>query len=306
MQFRSTRPLPNTTAIAADWYRRPNVTGFSLLTSLFAHILIILGIGFMALSSTPDHIQPIVLDFTLVDTADTPPEHTNVLAQHNQRGGGDASPTARTVPFQLSLKRPSLDVQRYQRGFLPNSSQRQREVVMVNATPITPTTMQAKLGQDPAAGNTAAPRRETQTPNIPLVAEVGRLQDRSQELAGHTFISANTRESIYAAYMATWRDRVQRIGNLNYPSVVRQQRLIGSVVLEVVVGRSGNLLDIHIVKSSGRKTLDDTAIQLARLASPFAPLPAAIRRKTSALHITRTWRFTNNAELFGAPQIRIN
>ena len=306
MQFRSTRPLPNTTAIAADWYRRPNVTGFSLLTSLFAHILIILGIGFMALSSTPDHIQPIVLDFTLVDTADTPPEHTNVLAQHNQRGGRDASPTARTVPFQLSLKRPSLDVQRYQRGFLPNSSRRQREVVMVNATPITPTNMQATLGQDPAAGNTAAPRREIQTPNIPLVAEVGRLQDRSQELAGHTFISANTRESIYAAYMATWRDRVQRIGNLNYPSVVRQQRLIGSVVLEVVVGRSGNLLDIHIVKSSGRKTLDDTAIQLARLASPFAPLPAAIRRKTSALHITRTWRFTNNAELFGAPQIRIN
>jgi protein TonB len=177
---------------------------------------------------------------------------------------------------------------------------------MVNATPITPTNMQAKLGQDPAADNTAAPRRETQTPNIPLVAEVGRLQDRSQELAGHTFISANTRESIYAAYMATWRDRVQRIGNLNYPSVVRQQRLIGSVVLEVVVGRSGNLLGIHIVKPSGRKTLDDAAIQLARLASPFAPLPAAIRRKTSALHITRTWRFTNNAELFGAPRIRIN
>ncbi len=306
MQFRSTRPLPNTTAIAADWYRRPNVTGFSLLTSLFAHILIILGIGFVALSSNPDHIQPIILDFTLVNTADTPPEHTNVLAQHNQRGGGDASPMARTVPFQFSLQRPSLDVQRYQRGFLPNSSRRQREVVMVNVTPITPTNMQAKLGQDPAADNTAAPRRETQTPNIPLVAEVGRLQDRSQELAGHTFISANTRESIYAAYMATWRDRVQRIGNLNYPSVVRQQRLIGSVVLEVVVGRSGNLLGIHIVKPSGRKTLDDAAIQLARLASPFAPLPAAIRRKTSALHITRTWRFTNNAELFGAPRIRIN
>jgi hypothetical protein len=132
MQFRSTRPLPNTTAIAADWYRRPNVTGFSLLTSLFAHILIILGIGFVALSSTPDHIQPIILDFTLVNTADTPLKHNNVLAQHNQRGGGDASPMARTVPFQFSLQRPSLDVQRYQRGFLPNSSRRQGEVVMVN------------------------------------------------------------------------------------------------------------------------------------------------------------------------------
>ena len=260
----------------------------------------------MALSSNPDHIQPIILDFTLVNTADTPPEHTNVLAQHNQRGGGDASPTARTVPFQFSLQRPSLDVQRYQRGFLPDSMRRQREAVIINATPITPTNMQARLGQDPAADNTAAPRRQTRTPNIPLVAEVGRLQDRSQELAGHTFISANTRESIYAAYMATWRDRVQRIGNLNYPIVVRQQRLLGSVVLEVVVGRNGDLLGIHIVKPSGRKILDDTAIQLARLASPFAPLPAAIRRKTSALHITRTWRFTNNAELFGAPRIRIN
>ena len=177
---------------------------------------------------------------------------------------------------------------------------------MVHTIPITPPNIQTKLGQDSSADNTAAPRPQTQTSNIPLVSEVGRLQNRSQELAGHTFISANTRESIYAAYMATWRDRVQRIGNLNYPSVVRQQRLVGSVVLEVVVGRNGDLLGIHVVKPSGQKILDDTAIQLARLASPFAPLPTAIRRKTNVLHITRTWRFTNNAELFGAPRIRIN
>ena len=306
MQFRSTRPLPNTTAIAADWYRRPNVTGFSLLTSLFAHILIILGIGFVALNSNPDHIQPIILDFTMVNTADTPPEHTSVLAQHNQHGSKDASSTDRTSPFQLSLQRPSLDIKRYQNSSLPNSSRRHSAAVMVHTIPITSPNIQTKLGQDSSADNTAAPRPQAQTSNIPLVAEVGRLQDRSQELAGHTFISANTRESIYAAYMATWRDRVQRIGNLNYPSVVRQQRLVGSVVLEVVVGRNGDLLGIHVVKPSGQKVLDDTAIQLARLASPFAPLPTAIRRKTNVLHITRTWRFTNNAELFGAPRIRIN
>ena len=74
----------------------------------------------------------------------------------------------------------------------------------------------------------------------------------------------------------------------------------------VTVSRNGDLLGIHVVKPSGQKILDDTAIQLARLASPFAPLPTAIKRKTNVLHITRTWRFTNNAELFGAPRIRIN
>ncbi|GIT26707.1 MAG: hypothetical protein CM1200mP41_27510 [Gammaproteobacteria bacterium] len=74
--------------------------------------------------------------------------------------------------------------------------------------------------------------------------------------------------------MATWRDRVQRIGNLNYPSVVRQQRLVGSVVLEVVVGRNGDLLGIHVVKPPGQKVLDDTAIQLADwhlLLHPYQP-----------------------------------
>ena len=145
MQFRSTRPLPNTTAIAADWYRRPNVTGFSLLTSLFAHILIILGIGFVALNSNPDHIQPIILDFTMVNTADTPPEHTNVLAQHNQHGSKDASSTDRTSPFQLSLQRPSLDIKRYQNSSLPNSSRRHSAAVMVHTIPITPPNIQTKL-----------------------------------------------------------------------------------------------------------------------------------------------------------------
>ena len=179
MQFRSTRPLPNTTAIAADWYRRPNVTGFSLLTSLFAHILIILGIGFVALNSNPDHIQPIILDFTMVNTADTPPEHTNVLAQHNQHGSKDASSTDRTSPFQLSLQRPSLDIKRYQNSSLPNSSRRHSAAVMVHTIPITPPNIQTKLGQDSSADNTAAPRPQAQTSNIPLVAEVGRLQDLS-------------------------------------------------------------------------------------------------------------------------------
>jgi protein TonB len=46
--------------------------------------------------------------------------------------------------------------------------------------------------------------------------------------------------------------------------------------------------------------LDDAAVRIVRLASPFAPFPPEIAKDTDVLDITRTWQFTSSNRLFSS------
>ena len=113
------------------------------------------------------------------------------------------------------------------------------------------------------------------------------------------YISARTKESKYVGYMEAWRAKVERIGNLNYPEEARRRGLSGSLILDVAVNANGTIHEVNLVKSSGHKALDDAAIRIVRLASPYAPLPQAIREETDILHIIRTWQFLDDYRLYG-------
>ena len=62
----------------------------------------------------------------------------------------------------------------------------------------------------------------------------------------------------------------------------------------MALNQDGSINQITIRKSSGHKILDDAAVRIVKLASPFAPFPDHIREETDILHITRTWQFLNN------------
>ena len=125
------------------------------------------------------------------------------------------------------------------------------------------------------------------------------LEDRMSRLAKRTrqkYISASTREYRYAAYMEAWRAKVERIGNLNYPDEARQQQLSGELLLDVSLRPDGSVIEVLVRRSSGHRALDDAAVRIVKLASPFAAFPADIAREVDVLHVTRTWRFLNSAE----------
>ena len=103
------------------------------------------------------------------------------------------------------------------------------------------------------------------------------------------FISANTKEYVYASYMRGWSDRVQRIGNLNYPDEARRRKLYGDLLLTVGLNRDGGIKNITIIKSSGQPLLDAAAERIVRLSAPFPPLPKDVN--VDELYITRTWQF---------------
>jgi protein TonB len=152
---------------------------------------------------------------------------------------------------------------------------------------VTSDSAQARVVPQPQAA-TATDLQRQQT-MAQLAAE---LREQTEALAKRPkkkFISASTREYVYASYMRGWSDRVQRVGNLNYPEQARERKLYGDLVLTVGLRRDGSIKTIEVIKSSGHPLLDAAAERIVRLAAPFPPLPrdAAV----DELYITRTWQF---------------
>jgi protein TonB len=104
-------------------------------------------------------------------------------------------------------------------------------------------------------------------------------------------IGARTEEYRFAQYIEDWRQKVERIGNLNYPEAAKG-RLYGNLLLTVVIRADGNLERVDVERSSGHKVLDDAARRIVQMAAPYAVFPEAIRRDTDILEISRTWSFT--------------
>ena len=98
----------------------------------------------------------------------------------------------------------------------------------------------------------------------------------------------------FAYYLASWRRKVTRIGQLNYPSEAQANGVTGSLRLLVAITADGDLKEVRVLESSGHKLLDDAAVRIVHLAAPFAPFSPAMRESTDMLEIDRTWRFRNS------------
>lgn len=106
-------------------------------------------------------------------------------------------------------------------------------------------------------------------------------------------ISASTKEFSAAFYMKAWEDKVERIGNTNYPQEARQKGLNGSLMLSVDINPDGSVPSggIVISRSSGHDVLDEAAVRIVRLGAPYAAIPDNVLKDNDMLTIIRTWKF---------------
>jgi len=130
-----------------------------------------------------------------------------------------------------------------------------------------------------------------------LEAQINRDFSAYQKLPQRKFIGARTQEYRYAQYIEDWRIKVERIGNLNYPTQARQQKIFGQLRLTVSIKSDGSVESVEVTKSSGQRILDAAAVRIVKLAAPYAPFPEDIRKDTDVLSIVRTWTFTANDHL---------
>jgi protein TonB len=104
-------------------------------------------------------------------------------------------------------------------------------------------------------------------------------------------LAADTKAASLAPYLAVWRSKVERIGTLNYPAAARHLNSRTSPVVEVVISANGKLVGAAIRRSSGYADLDQAALSILKLASPFDPFPADLARERPVLRFAYEWQF---------------
>jgi protein TonB len=273
----------------------PDPIGATLLFSLLLHGVLLLGITFHFVKPAPS--LP-TLDVTLVNVANREaPDKADFLAQADNRGGGQSDRVARpSEMFSGALPKPDpgIAAQPVQASTpAPRQATPTRMLTTTGASHFSVSSDTAQAEVDPQQPTTSAAELRRQQTIAQLAAELRRKKVDYAKRPKVKYLTANTREYAFAAYMRGWSDRVERIGNLNYPEEARRRGLHGDVLLTVVLNLDGSIKSIDVIQSSGEKILDAAAERIVRLAAPFPPAPRTGER-VDELNITRTWQFQPN------------
>jgi len=265
--------------------------GVTLLFSLIAHGVLALGLTFTFEDPAPN--LP-ALDVILVQSANaTKPEKADFLAQKNNSGGGEHDKSKRpTEPLSSPVPKPDP-------GIAPR-------VIEAGAPKESPPSDSEVLTQQKSSFSVHTEKETQELPALPqptarelvekkvemarLAQEIQRDSEAYAKRPKRKFISASTKEYEYAEYMREWVQKVERIGNLNYPDEARQKQVHGQLVLTVALNRDGSVKRMDIIQSSGHKVLDDAAERSVQLAAPFQHLPKT-GEEVDELYITRTWQY---------------
>jgi protein TonB len=130
-----------------------------------------------------------------------------------------------------------------------------------------------------------------------LEAQIAKQQEEYQKRPKRRFLGARTMEADDALYLEAWRQKVEKVGNMNYPTSARAQKIYGRLQLTVTIRADGSVEGVTIDKSSGSNILDDAAINIVNIAAPYANFSEKMKKTTDILGITRTWTFTNEDTL---------
>ncbi|MHC1481414.1 energy transducer TonB [Frateuria aurantia] len=270
--------------------RAPDILGACILLSLIVHAMLLLGLSFRHPAPPPPTPS---MDVTLLQATDakTSPR-ADFLAQANNQGGGDSDRVAKpSEPVAGLLPTP-------EQGTAPQpvEASMARQQDDTRQQQVTTTADSDTLADDTPSHTphdtpdaTADETREAQQ-MATLAAELSAQSQAYAKRPRKKFISANTREYAYAAYMQHWVQRIERDGNLNYPAVARARHLYGELILSVGLRRNGEIASVDIIQPSGHPELDQAAERIVYQAAPYPPLPAD-KQRVDLLYITRTWQF---------------
>jgi len=279
---------------------RQDPLSYTLLIAIAIHGLLLLGVGFEADRPEPPPAERL-LEIMVVrprEPAPEPPREADALAQVSQEGGAlEQSAEPPLTPTGPPLPEQPPAPERVPETPVPTPS---AEVLTRPEAPVEVETPADAPKPRRKAVSAASLLASTQLEIDRLTAEIDRRSRSSTAPVRRKAINASTREYRFASYLEAWREKVERVGNLNYPDEARRRKLYGDLILHVAVRADGSLEKVRVVRSSGFSVLDDAAVRIVKLASPFAPFPPEVRKDTDVLDITRTWQFTSSNRLFSS------
>lgn len=262
------------------------------LAALF-HGIVILGITF-AVPSGDEQPTPTleVLLLTSNDTRAADNLDAQYLAQRSQEGSGTTDERVRPAnPATSALAAlqagvPDGNSDEYREAV---SGQRSTEILSSRSDR---SEVEYRSGEDKPSQQTEVPMALSPTAPRPIATSAtdDTLRLRGKRIDGAEEIVPNTRESKLAPYLNAWRSKIERLGTLNFPQNARNSQT-GNPVLEVSIRSDGNLGEALIKRSSGSKEIDQAALSILRLASPFDPFPAELRQQYQELRFAYEWQF---------------
>jgi len=265
----------------------------TLFMAGIVHALLILGISFDV--DIPRSINK-TLEVVLVKTPDkNRPDKADFLAQEDQIGSGEAEKKA--INQQKATPHPAKQSVTSEHNKEQQAKAQAQKVLLQ---------VDAEVAIE--ANNKQTPKQSKVLTTVDLLRqseEIAKLQAELNEASTSYskrprklhINSINAHKYKAASYEAAWQRKVERIGNINYPGEARRKKLSGTLVLSVELFADGNLKKITINRRSGHKIIDDAAINIVKLAAPFAPLPIDLQKDIDILVITRTWQFLNEGSL---------
>jgi len=268
---------------------------FSLFLATAFHALILLGISF-ALPDKPLQQYQRSLDVVLAtEFTQQRPDEADFIGQADQLGGGESEVAEKPLTNELT---PFPDVQM--------NDVAQPEQIQVTTPKIEKNQVLTAEFAELLQNQPDTQPREELEPVEALTADS--IYSRIMEIASLTAqldveknnvakrprkrqVSAAIHRSTDALYLDAWRRKIERIGNLNYPEKAKRENIFGSLSLKVAINTDGTVNEIAVLRSSGHKILDDSAIKIVRLAAPFSPLSRDMLIDTDILEIVRVWQF---------------
>jgi protein TonB len=266
--------------MSARFHAPPLTMPYALGIALAAHAVLILGLSFTA----PDGVDkpmtpPLQIVLTTADLPDEEADDPDYLGRKDQRGGGNT--TDDVAPVIESADE------------LVNPFEAEADGVDPEPTPATGSDNRDLVSSRDSNEEKAILDAEQERPALSpgsrqelTLTPVARARDPRER-----FLSVNTRQTLFADYLASWKNKVERVGTLNFPDAARRLQMEGSPVLEIVLRADGSIAEITVRESSGEPALDEAAVRILRLASPFDAFPRELREHYSTLRFAYEWRF---------------
>ncbi len=273
-----------------------------LFLAALVHGILIIGITFNPELTNP-FASVISLEVTIVADPDQRidrPDEAAYLAQASQEGGGNTTEQVRpAAPQQSAMPVDNegqedgtalLDAQAHERSadeLLATQDPNNRRVNVnprSNPQPETTTAIAMEAGSE---STLPLPQEDQSTMLI--------RDDEPRQL----IISADTRESVIAAYLDNWKRRIEGVGDSYLPQLGLIDDISGSPTLMVAIEASGELAEAVIRKSSGSTVLDLAALDILHRASPFDPFPPEVSAEYDVLRFEYKWLFAE--QLISSP-----
>ncbi len=267
---------------------------FTVFLAVAVHAVIILGITF---SFDNNHKIAPNLNITLAThQSKDAPEKADYLAQHNQEASGTKEETKElTTNETTDVVAPQIN------QVVPIPQRKTTAASITEQEYLTTKDSNFKVSRVDESDETQtqeeleAQQEDTLLLNPEIASLRAKLDKLQQDFARRPRIrrmtSVATKSSADAEYLNRWTQKVESLGNQHFPQAALERKLFGSLRMSVIINDDGTVDSVEILKPSGFPVLDQAALQVIRLSSPFDPFPPEIKKTADQLDIIRTWRF---------------